>query len=197
MILKPISLSLSDRLDAGDTYLPLTAADLAKLTAIVPSGESIYLTITDDLNKEYVLATSNAGTVTIERGVDSTATTFPRGSCVFFENSVPVTKYLVCNYECCSGECPVEAVKSAGFVLPQAVVGDAYEGSFVFSGGLPMTFGITGLPAWATASYAGSYVKISGTPTAKGSYAISVSACNDQGANVAVQQGTITVVENS
>lgn len=195
MILKPINLSLADRLDKGDTYLPLATADLAKLTAVVPNGEQTYLTITDELSKEYVLATNTNGTITLERGVDSEAYTFPKGSCVFFENSIPVTKWLVCNYECCQGDCPVEAVAAAGVVLPSGKVGNAYNGSVVFSGALPMAMGVTGLPSWATAQQFGPYLKISGVPTATGTFAISVSACNDSGKNIAVQQGSISITE--
>lgn len=195
MILKPLNIALSDRLDKADTYLPLTTADLAKLTAIVPNGEQIILTITDDLNKEYVLATNNNGTITLERGVDSDAQTFPKGSCVFFENSIPVTKWLICNYECCQGDCPVEAVAAAGIVLPSGKVGNAYNGSVVFSGALPMAMGVTGLPSWATATQVNSYIKITGVPTAIGSFPISVSACNDNGKNIVVQQGTIVIAE--
>lgn len=195
MILAPVNLSLADRLDKADTYLPLTTADLTKLTAVIANGEQIFLTITDDLNKEYVLATNTNGTITIERGVDSVATTFPKGSCVFFENSIPVTKWLICNYECCAGDCPVEAVAAAGVVLPKGKVGNAYTGTAIFSGALPMAIGITGLPTWATATQVNSYVKISGVPTAAGTYTISISACNDNGKNIVVQQGTITIEE--
>lgn len=195
MILKPLNIALSDRLDKADTYLPLTTADLAKLTAIVPNGEQIILTITDDLNKEYVLATNSNGTITLERGVDSDAQTFPKGSCVFFENSIPVTKWLICNYECCQGDCPVEAVAAAGIVLPSGKVGNAYNGSVVFSGALPMAMGVTGLPSWATATQVNSYIKITGVPTATGSFPISVSACNDNGKNIVVQHGTIVIAE--
>lgn len=195
MILAPVNIALADRLDKSDTYLPLTKADLAKLTAVIGNGEQIFLTITDELNKEYVLATNSNGTITIERGIDSVAQTFPKGSCVFFENSIPVTKWLICNYECCSGDCPVEAVKAAGVVLPSGKVGNAYSGSIIFSGALPMAMGITGLPSWAEAQQVNSYVKITGVPTATGSFPISVSACNDNGKNIVVQQGSIVITE--
>lgn len=195
MILAPLSISLGDRLDKGDTYLPLTKADTAKITALLDDGEQMYLTITDELNKEYVLATNANGTIVLQRGIDSEATTFPKGSCVYFENSVPVTKWLICNYECCSGDCPVEAVAAAGVVLPKGKVGNAYAGTAIFSGALPMAIGITGLPSWATATQVNSYVKISGVPTAAGTFTISISACNDNGKNIVVQQGTITIEE--
>ena len=134
MILKAISLNLNTKLEASDIYLPLTASDTAYLTSVVPEGEEIYLTIQWDMYREYVLASNEHGTIVLTRGVDSEARAFPKGSCVFFENSVPVTKWLICNYECCSDDCGYEAVQNAGAVLPAAKVGDTWKGTFIFKG---------------------------------------------------------------
>ena len=196
MILRPVSLTLNTVLNAEDVYLPLTTADHATLLNLISNdGDQIYLTITDDLQKEYVLATNNSGTIVLTRGIDSWQRKFPKGSCVYFENSIPVTKWLVCNHNCCDEECPIEPVVSAGFVLPQAKAGNAWEGSFVFSGDLPMTFGITGLPDWCESTYAGNYVKLHGVPSVTGTYTIAVSATNNRGQDIAVQQATISVGE--
>lgn len=196
IILKPISLSLSGILYPDDVYLPLHREDHAKLMALIPNDEDgIYLTISDDLNKEYVLAFNQRGTIVLARGVDSEPRKFPRGSCVFFENSIPVTKWLVCNHNCCDGDCPVDGVKPAGGVLPTATVGNAWEGTVVFSGDLPMAFGITGLPSWCRAEHEGNFVKLSGIPVASGSFSIAVSACNNRGRDVAVQQFTLVVID--
>lgn len=193
MILKAISLNLNTKLEASDIYLPLTASDTAYLTSVVPEGEEIYLTIQWDMYREYVLASNEHGTIVLTRGVDSEARAFPKGSCVFFENSVPVTKWLICNYECCSDDCGYEAVQNAGAVLPTAKVGDTWKGTFIFKGSLPMVFGVTGLPDWCEATYSGNYITLTGIPTVTGSYNIAVSASNGKGENIAVQQGIITV----
>ena len=80
MILKAMSFNLNAKLEASGIYLPLTAADMAVLTAAVPEGEQIYLTLAWDMAKEYVLATNNKGTIILTRGVDSDARAFPKGS---------------------------------------------------------------------------------------------------------------------
>jgi len=193
MILKPVNFNLNGKLEATDKYLPLTTSDMAALTAIIPDGEEMYLTISWDLAKEYVLAKNVSGTILLERGVDSVARAFPKGSCIYFENSIPVTKWLICNHECCDGECPVDAVEGKGYILPLGKVNNPWGGSFVFSGDLPMVFGVTGMPSWMTATYMGNYVKLSGTPTVAGTYTIAVSASNGKGEFIAVQQGTLTV----
>ena len=193
MILKAMSFNLNSKLEASDIYLPLATADMAALKDLIPEGEETFLTLAWDMVKEYVKVKNVSGTILLERGIDSKAVAFPKGSCLYFENSIPVTKWLICNYECCTGECPVDPVGSAGVLLPDAKVGYAWEGSFVFSGDLPMQFGVTGMPDWMSASYAGNYVKLSGTPVAAGTFSVSVAASNDKGKNIAVAQGTVTV----
>lgn len=196
MLLKSISLTLAGALPADGAYLPLSADDSARLRALLAEdGEQIYLTVTDGVYREYVLATNQSGTIVLTRGVDSEARKFPKGSCVFFENSVPVTKWLICNYECCQGDCPVEPAASAGHVLPPGRVGDPWEGSFVFSGDLPMAFAVTGMPGWMSATYAGNHVRLSGTPTAAATHSLSVAASNGQGSGIAVAQGAVTITQ--
>lgn len=190
--------NLNDTMAESDVYLPLNAKDMAKLIAILgEDGEFTYLTVMDGLFKEYVKAELTAGTVVLTRAVDSEAHKFPRGSCVLFENSIPVTKWLICNYECCAGDCEVEAVKSLGFSAPDAVAGQPWKGTALFSGGLPMTFGVTGMPSWMTAEFVDNAVVLSGTPTATGSHTIAVAASNDRGQNVAVASCLVTVVTGS
>lgn len=195
MILKNVSVSLNDFIEADDLYLPLTAGDLAKIKAVVPDGEQIYLVIEDNLYKENVLATNDSGTITIERGVASSARKFPRGSCVSFQVTVPVVQWLICNYECCASDCPVEQVAASGVVSPAATVGKPWAGSAVFSGDLPMKFGIVGLPSWCEAAWSGNSVTLSGTPNVAGTWTVSVSATNDKGNAIAAQQIVITSVQ--
>ena len=194
MIIKYFSANLSDALSQTDVYLPLSSKDNAALLSLLgEDGESIYLTIADDMYKEYVLATLTAGTIVLQRGIDSTAQKFPKGACVFFENSVPVTKWLICNYECCADDCEVEEITAQGLIMPAAQVGVAWEGTAVFGGGQPMVFGVTGMPSWMSAVYGGNFVRLSGTPTAAGTYTIAVAGSNDRGRNIAIQTVLLTV----
>lgn len=192
MILKEMNFSLNNKMEATDKYLALANQDMAYLKSMVPDGEEVYLTLAWDNGKEHVLAQNIAGIIVLTRGVDSTAKPFPKGSCVYFENSIPVTKWLICNHQCCDGDCPVEAVRSAGFVAPEGKAGNAWEGSAVFSGDLPMSFGVTNMPNWMQATYTGNHVKLSGTAVA-GTYTISVAASNNRGQNIAVQQVVVKV----
>lgn len=193
MILQPFSSYLNSKLDAGAKYLTLSPDEMARLKTIVPAGEETILTIADDLHREYVRVMNDTGTIVLERGIDSGTYSFPKGTCVFFENSVPVTKWLICNYQCCDGDCPVDAVKAQGMVLPVGEVNDAWKGSAIFSGDLPMVISVTGLPAWCTAEQQGNYLYLSGTPTVAGTYHISVAGCNDLGRQLAIQQGDIVI----
>lgn len=193
MILKNVSVSLNDFIEADDLYLPLTAGDLEKIKAVVPDGEQIYLVIEDNLYKENVLATNNAGYISVERGIDSLARKFPRGSCVSFQVTIPVVKWLICNYECCASDCPVAEVTAQGVVSPIGTVGKPWAGSAIFAGDLPMLFGIAGLPNWCTATWSGNSVKFEGTPNVAGNWVVSVSATNNKGQAIAVQNMTITV----
>ena len=95
MILKPISLALADVLSKDSVYLPLTAQHKARLLEHVPAGEETILTITDSVNTEYVRVKNQQGQITLERGVESEAHKFPKGSCVYFEVSVPVVEWLI------------------------------------------------------------------------------------------------------
>ena len=133
------------------------------------------------------------GQITLERGVESGVYKFPKGSCVYFEVSVPVVEWLICNYECCKGDCPVEPPRAGGFTLPEGKAGQHYMGVFVFKGDEPMNIGVLGLPSWAHAKQYGVSLVISGTPAAKGEYVISAAATNATG-EVCVQQGTIKIV---
>lgn len=193
MIMKPFSSYLSAKLDADATYIPLSPDENARLKSIVPAGESIILTIADDLHREYIEIKNDAGTLIAERGKDSDSYTFPKGACIFFENSIPVTKWLICNYQCCDGDCPVDAIKSQGMVLPVGEVNNAWKGSAIFSGDLPMAIAVTGLPSWCKAEQQGNYLYLSGTPTAAGTYHISVAGSNDLGRQLAIQQGDIVI----
>ena len=150
MILKPFSATLHDTIQPDTMYPPLTKADESRLLALLGEDEAIYLTIDDGVYKEWVLVRNECGFLIMERGVHgSEPRKFIKGSCLFFETSVPVIKWLICNHDCCEDEdCPCVPVKAAGMVLPPVRAGVPWKGSAVFTGDLPMSIGVTGLPSW-------------------------------------------------
>lgn len=196
MIIKPFGARLNAVMEKDSGYLPLSQGDTNRLLALIPEGEEMYLTIQDDLYDEWVLVTNECGTIVIDRAQDSSeARRHGRGSCVFFETSVPVIKWLICNHDCCEGPCPCEPVGSAGAVIPPAFTGKVWEGSVLFTGDTPMSFGINNMPSWMTAQNGANYVRLSGTPTGVGTFTFSVAAGNCNDINIAVQTLTVTVTE--
>lgn len=194
MILTPISLVLNDVLLVNDKYIPLTKQDMARLVEHIPDGEEMLLTIRDNLYTEWVRVENQCGTIILHRGHGgSVARKFPRGSCVFFEASVPVIKWLICNYDCCEHSCqclPVELIRT---VLPTAYVNELWFGILIFNGSEPINFALTGLPSWAGYTLSGNRIELEGTPAAAESATFSISATNCQGSIVDVTQHTILV----
>lgn len=195
MILKPITVNLADVLLADDKHLTLTDRDNARLLAHIPEGDETFLTIQDNLYSEWVKATNQCGTIVLERAVGgSEARKFPKGSCVFFETSVPVIQWLICNHDCCKGDCEMTPVGFVKATLPTAMVGQPWEGRLQFSGSLPINFDITGMPAWMGASYEGDLVRLNGTPDAATVHTVSVAATNAQGSANISKQFKVNVV---
>lgn len=194
MIIKPFSAFLTRAINPDSGALPLSVDDENRLKSLVPEGEEILLTLKDDLHVEYVKITNTCDSLLLERGLSVTAgCKFPRGTCVFFENSIAVTQWLICNFNCCDGPCPCEDVTSAGVVFPAGQVNIPYTATAVFKGGLPMTIGVSGHPSWATADLGANYVKISGTPTGAGTYNVNISATNCSGNALSMQSAQIVI----
>lgn len=195
MILKPFSATLFDNLLADTNYVPLTERDKSRLLETIPEGEEMYLTISDSLYTEWVLAKNQCGFIVITRGVDgSEPRKFPKGSCIFFEASLPVIKWLICDHDCCAdGDCPCELASNGGMVLPPAVPNIPWEGTAVFKGDTPMVMGVTGMPSWMKAEQGVNHVRFYGTPTGSGVYNVVASATNCSGRGIATQQGVVTV----
>lgn len=199
MILKPIdNLILNDVLEKDDHYLPLSTSDMSKLVAHLPDGEEAFLTIKDNLYTEHIRVENQCGTIVVERGVDSTARRFPRGSCVFFEVSVPLVKWLICNYDCCeNSDCICEPVTVNKVFLPKAVVNSQYLGYIDFNGTRPMNFAVSNVPEWLEVSKQGNRIYVGGVATATGHFTFSVSATNCAGASTISLQYSIDVVETA
>ena len=198
MIFKPISLILPVILEASDNHLPLTPTDMNRLLDIVPNGESMYLTIQDNLYTEWVLVENTCGTIVLKRGQGgSTPRRFPRGACVFFETSLPVIEWLICNYNCCEGaDCECVPVEQDRAVIPTAIVGTPWEGRLLYKGTQPIRYDVSNMPTWMKAEYEGDVVRLSGTPDASGNVTVSVSAVNCWGEGLDTAMHTITVKEN-
>ncbi len=192
MILKPFNANLAEVMYADDKFLPLNKHDMARLIELIPDGDETFLTIRDNLYTEYVRAENQCGTIVVHRGIDSEPRKFPRGACVFFETSLPVVKWLICNYDCCEGDCDCQPVELVREVSPAGKVGQEWYGRMNFRGSLPIRFGLGEVPDWVHVETQDHIVEFSGTPRAKGSFGITVSATNCQGNNIVTE--TIKVV---
>ena len=195
MLVTPVQFAatLNARLDKGARQLPLSASDEAKLMAAVGDEEYTYLVLRDPTGAEIVKVENTCNTLLVTRGQDGTDDrNVPRGSCVRFEMVPAIVKDLICNYNCCDGDCPCEAVAAAGITLSPAKVGESWQGSAVFTGDTPMTIAVEGAPSWAKVEVGANFVNFSGVATGAGTFNISVAATNCDG-HVAVQQGTLNV----
>lgn len=186
MILLPFEATLNAPLTADSQYLTISTADMSRLLAQVPAGESTLLVIRDGVYSEEVLATNQDGTIILTRGQgNTTARKFPYGSYVCFQVTVSVVRYIMCNEDCCEGGCPCEPIDVVGSIAPAGTVGDAYNASVIFMGTAPMTFGVTGQPEWIEVDAGANYVRLYGTPTGEGEWAIAVSGTNCSGTAIA------------
>jgi hypothetical protein len=196
MILKPFSAILIRSL-AKDSYdLPLAEGDRARLLAQLPEGESTLLVLRDDIYEEEIEVSNTCGQPLISaRGLgESEIRKFPRGSSVCFQVTVSVVQHLVCNYDCCDGPPPVSALEAVGVIFPTGHIDEAWMGSAIFAGELPMTLAVEGNPSWMQVEAGPNYVRFSGTPTGAGTYTLSIAATNQKGSQLVVQSGEVTVV---
>lgn len=182
MIMQNFTAYLNAPLEADANFLPLSNADYARLKALVPVDEEIYLTVKDELYSEWVLLENKCDSFVLTRGVsDSVPRRFPKGSCVYFEPSVPVIKWLICNHECCVGDCPCDPVTASGVSSTPGTVGTPWDGVAIFSGELPMELSASGIPTWAQAEIGANFIRIYGTPTSQGITNVAVAATNCSG----------------
>lgn len=189
------SAALNDKLYSDGRALPLSKKDSDILKALLPEDSYTYLTLREPTGAEIVRAEHTCGGIVIDRGEDGTkARTFPRGTCVRFEMTPAVVKDMICNIDCCDGDCPCNPVESAGITLPPAKRGVAWSGTAVFTGDTPMSIATAGAPSWVEVKVWANYVTFSGVPTGTGSFSIAVTATNCDGA-VAIQQGILKITE--
>ena len=200
MKIEQFSAFLTGVLEADEVTLQLSKEATADLMALLTKdGDFIYAGITGAMGYECVRIYRDSDALLVERACEgTTAVKHPYGArvCSVTPAAVAVMKELICTHKCCEdSECPCDPVKPAGFAGPALQLGVPWEGSVVFSGALPMSFGITGVvPAWLKMEYEGSVVKLSGTPDSYDDIHIIVSAANCGGTHVAAQQVTFANV---
>lgn len=172
--------SINSLLEPEAVYLPLTSMDMARLLSLIPDGEFTFLTLKAPFALEHVSITNKGGVLVLTRGVnDTTPQRFPNGSCVFFENSTAVTRWLICNHDCCADSpCVCAPVELAGAHSPNARVGEPWTGVAVFSGTGPIRIGASSRPSWMTATVGSNSIILTGVPTSAGTYSVSVAAAN-------------------
>lgn len=179
----------------------LSASAYNDLKTLLAEEEDAYTfaSIRSEDTFETVKLTLSADTVVMERGYEGTAAVMhPCGSlvCLVSPTTVAAIKALICEYDCCKdGDCECDAAAYAGAVLPAATVNKAWSGGVLFTGKLPMTFGVNGQPEWMEVSSEGSVLSLEGTPTSTGTYIFSVAAANCNGTAVATQTLVLTVDE--
>lgn len=195
MILKPVSAVLNGVLEKTDTYLPLSQADTNRLLALIPDADEMILTLQDNMYTEYVSVSNQCGTLLVTRGVDSEPRKFPKGTCLFFETSLPVVKWLICNYNCCEdGDCDCVAAAVERSSFPTAVVGEPWEGRVLYEGSTPIKFQALA-PDWVETTVYERLVVFTGTPTARGTHSITVSATNCAGETSVLNEFQVNIVE--
>lgn len=195
------SAGLTQAMDADAVTLPLTSDAVADLTKLLEDDDAYtYASIKSDSTFETVKLYLSSGTLVVDRAQEGTdAVKHPCGSvvCLVSPTIIAAMKSIICEYDCCEGECPCTGVTFAGAFLPTATVDSAWEGCVLFTGSLPMNFGVTNQPSWMTVEAEGGTVRLSGTPAESGTYSFAVAASNCSGTTVALWQGELSVVDAS
>jgi hypothetical protein len=198
MIYKPFSACLIRGLAADDYDLPLSHGDMARLAIILPPNESMYLTLRDGYKYEEILIANTCGNIQITaRGVgNTTANKFPAGTAVCFDVTIEIVKDLICHHDCCADpECPCEAISITGALLPDGLVGQAWEGSVIFSGDQPMVLTTSSMPGWMSTQIGPNFIKLYGVPTNAGPISIAVAGTNCAGVNVITSAPSFVVTQ--
>lgn len=188
---------LTQAMEADAVTLPLASSALADLSKLLEEDDTYtFASIKSDSTFETVKIYIASGSLVVDRAQAGTsAVKHPCGSivCLVSPTIEAALKAIICEYDCCEGDCPCTDVTFAGAFLPTATVNTAWEGCVLFTGSLPMSFGITNQPSWMTIEAEGGTVRLSGTPTGVGTYSFAVAASNCSGTTVALWQGNLIV----
>lgn len=189
--------STTVKMTADAVNLPLSDGAMADLLNLLADTEDYtYLALKSEQTYEVVKAHKVGSMIVLDRAQEGTrAVLHPMGTCVAAVSplTLAVMKEIACNYECCESDCVCDAVEVAGSLIPAATRGTAWEGNVLFSGDSPISVGISGAPAWITATQQGNTVRLTGTPNATGTFTFSVAAANCGGTAVTSTAISITV----
>lgn len=187
--------SLSAKLTADAVLLPLDDGAMADLlNLLTDSDDYTFLAIKSEQSYEVVKAHKEGGLIALDRGQEgTTAVLHPMGACVATVSplTLAVMKDIVCNYECCQGDCVCEPVSLVGaFGIPSRIHSLAELNGFVaFQGDGPITAGVDKAPDWLTVTQTGNVVRLSGIvpqPSRDEAFvSFSVAATNCNGTSVA------------
>lgn len=189
--------TLIAKLPADGVTLPISSDAKADLLALLEDTDNYTLmAIKSDQTYEVVRAKASGNSILITRALEGTAAVeHPMGACVALVSPLTLAaiKELVCNYDCCQGDCTCTEVSFVGALIPPATVGVEWQGAVLFNGDLPITIGIDDAPAWITGTVQNGMMKLTGTPTKAGAFTFSVAATNCNGTAVTSVPVTVDV----
>lgn len=94
--------NLTDKYEDTATDLPIFEEHLSKLRSVLGTSNYTYLQIKDGTNVEIIKVQSNDGNLSVVRGLEQTsATTFPKGSCITWVMTSSAVRDIVCQMDCC------------------------------------------------------------------------------------------------
>ena len=94
--------NLTEKYEDTATDLPIFEEHLSKLRAVLGTSGYTYLQIKDGTNVEIVKVQANNGNLSVVRGLEQTsATTFPKGSCITWVMTSSAVRDIVCQMDCC------------------------------------------------------------------------------------------------
>lgn len=161
--------STTAKMTADAVNLPLSDSAMADLLGLLTDTDDYtYLALKSEQTYEVVKAHKVGSMVVLDRAQEGTrAVLHPMGTCVAAVSplTLAVMKDLLCNYECCQGDCVCEPVSLAGiYGLSNDVwAGNPLEIAVVFSGDLPMTVGVNNVPEWLGVTQENRVIKLTGT----------------------------------
>ena len=94
--------NLVEKYERDDRDLPVFEEHLATLRNKLGTNGYTYLQVRDGTNIEIVKVSASNGTLLVTRGQENTtATAFPKGSCVEWKLTTSAVRDIVCQMDCC------------------------------------------------------------------------------------------------
>lgn len=206
LVTEKFGATLDRLMDAESVYLPICRSAEADLKTLLAEEDTYtYASVSDHCGTYEVVKIYKEGDdILVKRGIGgTTAVKHIAGSvvCSIAPLDVIVIKDLVCSWPeyCCEGQpCECTGPTYAGELIPAAKQSELWEGSVIFTGDLPMSFGTDKdtTATWIQVAVEGSTVKLSGTPNTAGTFTVSIAASGCGGTKVAVRKVSIVVSPN-